>query len=46
MDGDDHKARSPIHVILGASASANVGGDSEPDAEKTKFFWMSNNVTR
>ena len=45
MDDDDRKANLPIHVILGASdysrnktrASAKLGGDGQPVAEKTKL---------
>ena len=48
MNEQDKKTKLPVHMILGASdysriktsASARIGNDGAPVAEKTKFDWV------
>ena len=48
MNEEDKKTKLPVHMILGASdyariktsASARIGNDGEPVAEKTKLGWV------
>ena len=42
MNEEEKKTKLSVHVIIGArtSASARIGNDGEPVAEKTKLGWV------